>query len=157
MGGHGGHGIHGYKTNIPEDDATFSHKIRNIETIKHNPNAFHLQFFNFNNQYEILGGAKTVAFALIGGWLSLAYFMGAQRTRPYNFYVNLHMGFGRFVFGSVLRGAFGYQKFGDRQRLHNAWVAERLRRRYPESKTLNVHDLWQYKGVEASHEFYRWR
>jgi len=28
-------------------------------------------------------------------------------------------------------------KFGDRQRLHNAWVAERLRRRYPESLKLN--------------------
>ena len=50
----------------------------------------------------------------------------------------------------------GFARFGDRQALHNAYVAERLRRRYPEAKTLNAHDLWRYKGVNARHEFYRW-
>ncbi len=47
-------------------------------------------------------------------------------------------------------------KFGDRQKLHNAWVAERLRRRYPASKSLTAHDLWQFKGIKATHDFYRW-
>merc|ERR1719313_698573 len=67
------------------------------------------------------------------------------------------MGFARFMFGGALGGAFGYLKFGDRQKLHNAWVAERLRRRYPEPKALHASDLYQYKGVQATHEFYRWR
>jgi hypothetical protein len=35
--------------------------------------------------------------------------------------------------GLLAGTAVGYLKFGDRQRLHNAWVAERLKRRYPES------------------------
>ena len=153
----GGHSIHGNPANIQEDDSTISHKIRNIELVKHNPQAFYLNFFDFNNHFEIAGGAKTAAFALVGGWLSLTYFLGGRRTKPYNFYVNLHQGFGRFMFGATIGGAFGYIKFGDRQRLHNAWIAERLRRRYPESKMLNVADMWQFKGVEATHEFYRWK
>ena len=70
--------------------------------------------------------------------------------------MNIHQGFGRFVFGSIVGAGLGYMKFGDRQKLHNAWVAERLRRRYPASKSLSVHDLWQYKGVKAPHDFYRW-
>lgn len=83
--------------------------------------------------------------------------MGGRRTKPYNYYVNLHQGFGRIAFGGLLGGAFGYSKFGDRQKLHNAWVAERLRRRYPESMSLTTSDLWQYKGVAADQDFYKWR
>ena len=142
MGGGHGPAIHGNPNNIKEDDADLSSKIRSIELIKHNPQIFYLSFFDLNNQYQIIGGAKTCAFALIGGWISLAYFMGGQRTKPYNFYVNLHQGFARFAFGSLLGAGFGYSKFGDRQKLHNAWVAERLRRRYPESKALHASDLY---------------
>ena len=61
------------------------------------------------------------------------------------------------MFGASIGGGLGYLKFGDRQRLHNAWVAERLRRRYPEAMSLNTSDLWQFKGVAATHEFYKWR
>lgn len=156
MGGHGT-SIHGNHHNVKEVDEELSQKIRPIELIKHNPQMFYLNFFDVNNHFELVGGAKTGAFALIGGWIALSYFMGGQKTRPYNFYVNLHQGFGRFVFGGVLGGAAGFMKFGDRQKLHNAWVAERLRRRYPESMHLKQTDLWQYKGIAASHQFYQWR
>lgn len=74
--------------------------------------------------------------AALGGFLSLVYFRAGRATQTYNFYHNLHMGFYRIMFGSLIGGGVGYIKFGDRQRLHNAWVAERLRRRYPESMTL---------------------
>jgi hypothetical protein len=47
-------------------------------------------------------------------------------------------------------------KFGDRQRLHNAWVAERLRRRYPDSLLIEEHDLYRFKGIKAGHHYYRW-
>ena len=93
----------------------------------------------------------------IGGFASLMYFKAGQATRPYNFYMNLHNGFVRLLFGSFIGGAIGYNKFGDRQKLHNAWVAERLRRRYPEAMSLTTANLWQFKGVTASQEFYRWR
>jgi hypothetical protein len=64
--------------------------------------------------------------------------------------------FSRILLGSAIGGWVGYMKFGDRQRLHNAWIAERLRRRYPESMELDQHDLWKLKGVRANHHFYRW-
>ena len=141
MGGHG-NSIAGNQNNTKEEDSTLSSKIRPIELVKHNPQLFYLSAFDMASNFELVGGAKTLAFALTGGWLALSYFMGGQKTRPYNFYVNLHMGFARFMFGGALGGAFGYLKFGDRQKLHNAWVAERLRRRYPESMHLKASDLW---------------
>jgi hypothetical protein len=156
MGGHGP-AIHGNPANIKEEDSELSQKIRPLELIKHNPQMFHLNFFDFNNHFELVGGVKTAAFAALGGWLALSYFMGGQKTRPYNFYVNLHQGAGRFVFGALIGGGAGFLKFGDRQKMHNAWVAERLRRRYPESMHLKATDLWQYKGVPADHQFYQWR
>ena len=156
MGGHGNN-IAGNQNNTKEEDSSLSSKIRPIELIKHNPQVFYLNAFDMGSNFELVGGVKTLAFALTGGWLALSYFMGGQKTRPYNFYVNLHMGVGRFLFGSVLGGGAGFLKFGDRQKIHNAWVAERLRRRYPEAMHLTASDLWQFKGVEASHSFYRWK
>ena len=155
MGGHGP-AIQGTTNNIQEDDATLSHRIREIELIKHNPQLFYVNPFDLNNIYEIAGGAKTCAFAVVAGGLSLSYFLGSRRSQAYNFYINMHQGFYRTVTGGLVGAAFGYNKFGDRQRLHNAYVAERLRRRYPESKMLNVTDLWQYKNVHASQDYYRW-
>jgi hypothetical protein len=61
------------------------------------------------------------------------------------------LSFSRLFLGGVVGGFVGFLRFGDRQRLHNAWVAERLRRRYPESMTLDKHDLWRFKGIKASH------
>ena len=156
MGGHGPI-IAGNPANIKEEDADLSGKIRSIELIKHNPQTFYMSFFDLGNHFELVGGVKTMAFAAVGGSIALSYFFAGQASRPYNFYVNLHMGFARFMFGGALGGAFGYLKFGDRQKLHNAWVAERLRRRYPESMHLKATDLWQFKGVQASHQFYQWR
>ena len=143
MGGHGAEvHIAGNQSNIKENDADLGQRIRPIELIKHNPQVFYLSFFDVNNHFEIAGGVKTLSFALFGGYVALSYFLGGQRTRPYNYYVNLHQGMARFLFGFTTGGAFGYLKFGDRQKLHNAWVAERLRRRYPESMGLHAHDLW---------------
>ena len=156
MGGHGPH-IAGNPDNVKEEDATLSAKIRPIELIKHNPQLFHLEFFNMANQYEILGGGKTVFLAALGGTLSVAYFLGGRGTRPLNFYVNTHMGMARFFFGASLGTGAGYLKWGDRQKFHNAYVAEKLRRRYPAAMELTASDLWQYKGVEAAHHFYQYK
>ena len=106
---------------------------------------------------DILGGTPTCFLALAGGTISTQYFLGQRAAMPYNFYINAHQGFGRFIFGALIGLGLGYMKFGDRQKLHNAYVAERLRRRYPESMTLKAHDLWMYKGVKASHAYYNWR
>ena len=107
--------------------------------------------------YEISGGFKTAMTGLVGGTFAVQYFLGKRATLPYNWYINLHMGMFRFVFGAVLGLTAGYLKWGDRQKLHNAYTAERLRRRYPESMTLTTTDLWQYKGVHAAHPYYGWK
>ena len=156
MGGHGPH-IEGNPNNTKEEDATISSKIRPIELIKHNPQLFHLQFWNLNNMFEILGGAKTCFLGVVGGTVATQYFLGKRALMPYNFYINVHMGFARFVFGAAVGLGLGYLKWGDRQKLHNAYVAERLRRRYPESMSLSTADLWQFKGVKAAYPYYNWR
>ena len=93
-------------------------------------------------------------FGLLGGFLSLNYFLGGRAGKPYNFYVNLHRGIFRFMTGTTVGLGLGYWKWGDRQRMHNAYVAEKLRRRYPESINLKTTDLWKLKGAAATHEFY---
>ena len=151
----GGHQIHGNEKNFEESDSDMQTKIQRIETIKHNPNNFHLAFFNPTNMFNILGGAQSFAFATAGAGASYLYY--AAQSRPYNFYAHNQLVATRLVAGFALGLAFGYVKFGDRQVLHNAWVAERLRRRYPESMELQATDLWRLKGVKATHDFYKWQ
>ena len=153
----GGPKIIGNQDNIKENDADLNSRIRPIEFIKHNPQLFHLNPFDLANQHEILGGWKTTALQLLGGVMAVAYFRGARATRTYNYYIDVHQGFGRFFFGAALGTGIGYLKFGDRQKLHNAYIAECLRRRYPASMDLHTTDLWQYKGVAASHSYYQWK
>uniref|UniRef100_A0A7S3CIL4 Uncharacterized protein n=1 Tax=Strombidium rassoulzadegani TaxID=1082188 RepID=A0A7S3CIL4_9SPIT len=157
MGGEHGSHLARNTENIKEEDSHLSQKIRPIELIKHNPQLFHLNFYDLNNHFECAGGAKTAVFALAGGYIALSYFLNGMRTRPYNFYYNLHQGTARFLFGAAVGGGIGFYKFGDRQKVHNAWVAERLRRRYPESMQLNTADLWSLKGIEAPQAFYKWK
>ena len=157
MGGHGVH-VHGNENNMKESDDEMLGKIQLMDTIKHSPNHFHMEFFNIANMYQILGGAHTMAFAGIGASLSTAYYSGFAATQATNFYslsLRLMM---RFKFGLLVGLGVGYTRFGDRQRMHNAYVAERLRRRYPESMNLShtADDLWKLKGVYAPHDFYRW-
>ena len=87
---------------------------------------------------------------------ALMYFKNGAQHAPQSFYaLNMRM-WGRVIVGGIAGLAAGYMQFGDRQRLHNAWVAERLRRRYPECLALKEIDLWQLKGVKADHSYYKW-
>ena len=153
----GGPKIIGNPENIKEEDAELNNRIRPVEFIKHNPQLFHMNFFDVSQQYEILGGYKTLTMQLLGGVLAFAYFRGGRATRSYNYYMDVHGGMFRAFFGATVGTGIGYLKFGDRQKMHNAYVAERLRKRYPASLDLHTTDLWQYKGVQASHSFYQWK
>ena len=153
-GGHGPH-IAGNENNMQESDEAMRGKIQSVELIKFNPQNFHMEFWSADNMYQILGGAPTMTFAVLGSLGSFAYYKAAGASR--NFYTNNMRVTGRLLFGCTLGLALGYQQFGDRQRLHNAYVAERLRRRYPESLDLHQADLWKLKGVQAPHDFYQWK
>ena len=153
-GGHGPH-IVGNENNMKESDEAMQGKIQLVELIKFNPQNFHLDFWSASNMYTILGGAPTACLGVLGAVSSLAYYQASGASR--NFYTNNMKMTGRLFFGLSLGLAFGYMKFGDRQRLHNAYVAERLRRRYPESLDLHHTDLWKLKGMQAPHEFYQWK
>ena len=73
-----------------------------------------MNFFDVNNHMAVLGGTKTGTLALIGGLISYSYFMSGQKARAYNFFVNIHAGALRFLFGAALGTGLGYVKFGDR-------------------------------------------
>lgn len=105
---------------------------------------------------SILGGTSWIVSASAGGLFGYWYYNQKLRGSPATFYAKIFLGFARVTLGAGVGGWVGYMKFGDRQRLHNAWVAERLRRRYPESLDLNTHDIWKYKGIKNPSQFYRW-
>ena len=156
-GGHGPH-IVGNPNNIQEADAELAGKIRSIELIKHNPQLFHRNLADPMTVCELMGGAKTAALGVGMGVLFAGYYLGGRsHAKTYNFYINTHVGFFRFFLGTAVGLGIGHVKWGDRQAMHNAWVAERLRKRYPAAMNLNAHDLWQYKGVPASHQFYQYK
>jgi len=153
----GGHGLHlaGNENNMKESDSEMQGKIQRAELVKYNPQNFHLAFWDAGNMYSILGGAPTMVCGALGAATSFGYYAAGGSAR--NFYANNMKVTGRLMFGLSLGLALGFNKFGDRQRLHNAYLAERLRRRYPESMDLQTSDLWQFKGVQAPHEFYQWK
>ena len=153
MGGGAVH-THPNMNNFKETDEEMAGKIQTIETIKYNPQNFYINPTDPVAVCEVLGGAPTLATTFAGGLASYGYYASQRRT--YNLYQTGVRIQGRFLFGAVLGLAFGAIKFGDRQRIHNAYVAERLRKRYPESLDLHETDLWRFKGVQAPHGFYKW-
>ena len=153
-GGHGPH-IHYNENNKKETDEDMRGKIQRVDLIKFNPQNFHMEFFDVGNMYQILGGAPTCIMGALGAAGSVMYYQAGGQSA--NFYTNNLRMTGRLGLGLALGLGVGYSRFGDRQRLHNAYVAERLRRRYPESMALHEHDLWRCKGLTAPHDFYQWK
>ena len=141
---------------IFEADNELPLRIRSIDFIKHNPNVYHVPISNVSKAYEILGGNAWLATTITGAAFSSWYFSRKARLNPVSFYANIFLSFSRLFLGAVSGGFVGFLRFGDRQRLHNAWVSERLRRRYPESKDLETKDLWKFKGIKSSEHYYRW-
>ena len=157
MGG-GHHEIHHPRNpnNVKEDDSEMAGKIRQIELIKHNPKLFYMNTFDVNNISTCLGGWKSHFLTLDGavaGWLYYSFRVANANTPFYSKILGFWF---RISFGAIIGTSVGYLKFGDRQRVHNAWVAERLLRRYPEGANLHPKNLWELKGVKPNHEFYRW-
>ena len=155
MGGHGHHD-EGNLHNMQESDSDIVKKIRPIELIKHNPNLFHLEPLQPDTWWTVLGGTKWAATATTGTCFGYWYYNRKLALNPATYYVKLMLRFSRMSLGFAVGSFIGYLRYGDRQHLHNAWVAERLRRRYAESKELETHDLWKFKGERAKQEYYRW-
>ncbi len=158
MGGHGDH--HGHvKVNeyaVKEKDEDLVYKIRTIELIKHNPNLFHLWIWNPSNWYNVLGGTHFLLSTGLGGAIGWWYFAQKLKYNSETYYSKMFKRSARVGLGLFLGAVVGYFKFADRQRLHNAWVAERLRRRYPESLNLDTTDLYRFKGIKSTQEYYKW-
>jgi hypothetical protein len=103
-----------------------------------------------------VGGAPAYATSALGASFGYWYYTRKTAMIADTFYIGMLRKFSRVTLGAAAGLWIGYMRFGDRQRLHNAWIAERLRRRYPESIDLHAHDLWKLKGVQAPHAFYKW-
>jgi len=139
MGGHGHEESH-QQTNpnaIQESDEQMPLKIREIDLVKYNPNMFHVGIFDVSKGLNILGGASWLLSTAAGGLFGYWYFTMKLKHNPTTFYTGILLTASRVALGATVGGAIGYMKFGDRQRIHNAWVAERLRRRYPEALDLD--------------------
>ena len=132
------------------------YKIRPIDLIKYNPNLFHVWIYNPVQLHSLMGGVKTDVTIGLGAVFGWYYYSLRTKHVPDTYYIRNMRLFSRIFLGAVFGATIGFLKFGDRQRVHNAWVAERLRRRYPESLDLDTHDLWRYKGTKPRHEFYKW-
>ncbi len=157
MGGHG-HDNHSHVNEhaVKETDVELRHKIRPIDLIKHNPNLFHVWVWSPTTMYELFGGAYFVGTTALGGGIGWWYFNQKLKYNPETYYTKMFKRYARVGLGLTLGAVVGYLKFGDRQRLHNAWVAERLRRRYPESLNLDTTDLYRFKGIKSNLEYYKW-
>ena len=154
-GGHG-HAAHGNEHNMQETGEDMQAKIQRIETIKHCPNHWWMDCFDGSNWFNLLGGVPAFTYAGAGAGIAVLYFNNVAKHMQYNYYAYNMRLFGRIAVGGLFGLFCGYLQFGDRQRLHNAWVSDRLRRRYPESMNLHVKDLWQFKGVKAEQDYYKW-
>ena len=152
----GGHEVHIHYNNhaMQETDEQIQGKIQRIELVKFNPWFFHMKTLELNSWYTLSGGAPTMATGALGAAFAYSYY--AAKPRVPHPYVHFMRSTGRVLFGFTLGAAYGFMRFGDRQRLHNAYVAERLMRRYPESADVQESPLWKCKNVKAPHEFYRW-
>ena len=91
-------------------------QTQRIEAIKHPPNRFHLEFFDANNMYNIVGGAPAFAFAAVGATITYGYYAGFAATGHLNFCAHNMRVASRLVMGFSLGMAVGYQRFGDRQK-----------------------------------------
>ena len=140
MGGHGHTDDHhqGNDKNMSETDEDMPFKIRPIDLIKYNPNLFHMWIYDPSNIINTLGGIKFELSALSGGVFGYWYYSQKLKSSPATYYARIFHTTSRVGLGLLVGGFIGYMKFGDRQRLHNAFVAERLRRRYPESLDLDT-------------------
>ena len=151
--GHDSHD-HGHsKTNphaIEEADKDLPLRMRSIELIKHNPNIFNVGLTDACAGYTILGGGAWLASTVAGAGFGYWYYAQKCRLNPTTFYASIMLSFSRLFLGAVVGGSIGYLRFGDRQRLHNAWVSERLRRRYPDALNIDAQDIWRFKGIKAS-------
>jgi len=106
MGGHGH--SHGNENNIKETNEEMLYKIQRIETIKHCPNHWHMDFFSATNMYAIVGGHASATYAGIGAAISYSYYLNRVANMPYNFYADNMRSAGRLMFGGVIGLFAGY-------------------------------------------------
>ena len=140
-----------------EPDEELQFKIRPINLVMHNPNLFWVSPYDPVKAVQTLGGLPWLMSAGTGVALSLTYYKFSQSSIKSTFYVNTMRMWGRAIVGLAIGGLVGFYRFGDRQRLHNAYTSYRIRRRYKESINIETKDIWKYKGHKPHEEFYQWR
>ena len=140
-----------------EPDEELKHKIRPVDLVMHNPNYFWLSPYDTKNVVETMGGAPWVMSTAVGAAISLTYYKFGQSHVKSTFYVNNMRLWGRFIVGASIGGFIGFLRFGDRQRLHNAYTSYRVRKRYAESINIEEKNIWKHKGQAPHQEYYQWR
>ena len=142
---------------LQEGDDELKYRIRPISLVMHNPNFFWLNPYDASSVLSTFGGVPTVLSAATGAGVSVAYYKFSTQAIPSTFYANIWRTWGRLFIGAAIGGAFGFMRFGDRQRLHNAYTSYRVRRRYKDSINIETKDIWRFKGHKPHEEFYQWQ
>ena len=140
-----------------ESDQDLPFKIRPIQLVMHNPNIFWVNPYDVGKSFQVLGGVGFLCSALTGAGISTAYYRFGQGQLPVNLYANVMKTWGRLLFGLAIGGYIGYLRFGDRQRLHNAYTSYRLRKRYPGAIDIEESEIWKHKGHQCHNDVYEYQ
>ena len=144
---------------VHENDEDLPYRIRPIQLVMHNPNFFWVSPWDARKSLEVVGGLPWLLSTTVGAGVAVTYykFGQAHSAAPSTFYVNVFRTWGRLLFGAAIGGFVGYLRFGDRQRLHNAYTSYRLRRRYPGAINITETNISKHKGHRCHHDAYEFQ
>ena len=140
-----------------ESDSELKFKIRPIDFVMHNPNLFWISPSDTESVIATAGGIPFLLSTGAGIAFSVLYYKLGTRVNPVLFYDDIMKTWGRIFMGAVVGGGIGFMRFGDRQRLHNAYTSYRLRRRYKDSINIETTELWKLKGHKPHEPCYEWQ
>jgi hypothetical protein len=141
---------------VLEKDSILKLKIRPVSMIKRNPSLFYVNPFT-EEAYEMIGGHKFIGLSSVFGFLNVASYQYMIRTQKIQQYTRRFYSLAHFSAGFIIAGFFAYHLLADKQRIHNAYIAHRLFKRYPQSKSLKNTHLYAQRLSNHEEEFYKWK
>lgn len=132
------------------DDSNVKYKLRSLNLIKHNPNFF----TNKGNFLEIIGGNKTLLFALAGGLIGKFYRRGVNVSRNIPYRMGIWNSNIQFLVGTAMGSFYGIYLFGNSQLLLNDYFAQCLFVRYPDCKKIERTHIYSLKNQINNDEHY---
>lgn len=132
------------------DDSNVKYKLRSLNLIKHNPNFF----TNKGNFLEVIGGYRTLLFALAGGLLGKFYRRGVNLSRNVPHRMGIWNSNIQFLVGASVGTFYGMYLFSNFQMLLNDYFAQCLFARYPDCKKIETSHIYSLRNQINNEEHY---